>query len=107
MNIEKLDELISKLESVPDQNFDMKEWRKECSCGTVACAGGWAESLGFGHTTAGIAKTLKISYEEADELFYPSETTERRYENISRQDAIRVLHHLRNTGRVNWGLLDD
>ncbi len=38
MNIERLQHLITVLENVPAERFDLAEWQ----CGTTACAVGWA-----------------------------------------------------------------
>ncbi len=42
MNIPRIQHLISILETVPPQNFDLGHWSADRDCGTVACVGGHA-----------------------------------------------------------------
>lgn len=44
MNSKRLLKLASLLEKKPEGKFSLKDWRKDNSCGTTACAVGWAAS---------------------------------------------------------------
>jgi hypothetical protein len=40
MNIERLKKCLEAVENLPDVQFDMRNWKREDSCGTVYCAAG-------------------------------------------------------------------
>lgn len=81
------------------------------SCGTTACLGGWCNilsgfaelSLSEGSTNANAREFLGLDEDGARTLFYPPMI--KHYDDITPQDAIEVLEHLRDTGIVNWALV--
>ncbi len=130
MNIENINLLIDTLRSPRAAgHFDMNQWLVDAEgkeftdtvskkavineCGTVACIGGWcdvlAEEQGFTtsdqHSSVSYAaEWLGISYSKAFQLFYPSDG--KMYELTNPLIAARVVEHLRDTGGVNWSIID-
>lgn len=109
LNIQNLDRLISHLEGLPEEKFDMKHLiTQENECGTVACIAGWCNVIGNAHDEYADAITaqawLSISdHGLRDSLFCPDgyyDTPE--IYPLSR--AIRTLKHMRaeflRTGQV-------
>jgi hypothetical protein len=75
--------------------FNMQLWGAEVEgCGTVACIGGWAESM-----WPSDANALDLTYDQKQELFFPSG---RCTNFVTPQRAAGVLRNLAETGRVDW-----
>lgn len=85
------------------------------NCGTVACIGGWAGVLAMGKKTeksaakalANLNETrihefLGLETEVARSLFLPSHKVVGKWSDITPAQAVRVLRHLAETGKVNW-----
>lgn len=79
--------------------FNMAFWNVEChDCGTVACIGGIAETLGgVSFSVAGLPSAL-------DDLFYPR-VVEKNTEEISLDEAAVALRGYLETGRTSWSHL--
>lgn len=113
MNIDRLKHLITVLAAVPDKQFDINNWKEEKSCGTVACALGWAgsdprfkaegfmllpgmyyrpEFMGFTSYGAG-AKFFGISRAESEWLFNPEEY-EDDHDDVTPADVILRINEL-------------
>lgn len=84
-------------------------------CGTVACIAGHAHILktkedpktcffAAGRIVESGKEYLKLSYEDAEELFYANALQEdgQSLDDITPEQAIRTLEHLRDTGEVDW-----
>jgi hypothetical protein len=101
-NVENITILIDYLRELPDENFAMNTWlNKNHMCGTVGCIGGFTKLLlGDFDTMRDTGEKLGITEDAADRLCYPD--IEERYATVTREHAIRVLEHLRETGRVDW-----
>lgn len=119
-----IDKLIEAIELQKLAEFDMCVWRIDHSCGTSACIGGTAEILmsqsmvtlhrqeddAFEWIIEGIAAENIISadhekFEEMkDSLFYTTnaEGFDKDLEDITAEDAVKTLKHLRDTGEVLW-----
>lgn len=101
---------------------ELKDVIEAHPCGTVACIGGFCnllvdepnsyEAHKFDPNSYAAHKFLGIPREDADALFYPGdgqgsyqqELSKRAYA-ASPKDAIRVLEHLRDTGKVDWSII--
>lgn len=99
---------------LPKRKFNMGLWEKHTpSCGTVACIGGWIQTLftdgtrEIGSIEAG--KLIGIDYDQATSLFYPEtdngDLTDLAWKATPAQ-AVRVLDHLKETGKVDWSVMD-
>lgn len=112
MNIENLDKLITHLEGLPDEKFDIAFWYSRngrmvfnyIECKTAACIAGWAAVLA-GEEAAmpprwAAMDWLGLSMRKSKGLFMPSGLDEPK--NFPRARAIDVLKHLRETGEVDW-----
>lgn len=118
-----IDKLIEAIELQKLAEFDMCVWRIDHSCGTSACIGGTAEILMSQSMVTlhrqeddafewieGIAAEDIISadhekFEEMkDSLFYTTnaEGFDKDLEDITAEDAVKTLKHLRDTGEVLW-----
>lgn len=42
---ERLEALAAFVEKLPEERFDMDDWRQESACGTVACLAGWTPEV--------------------------------------------------------------
>lgn len=128
MNIANLDRLIAALEAASPEMFDMSNyWDTTNSmnnteilmyvkslsappCGTAACFAGWCtflastQDLRF-NRNGGISfmqtgcNFLGLDFPTATDLFHPQHRDDW---NISRDDALKLLRHLRATGEVRW-----
>lgn len=126
MNRERIQILRDHLASLPDDRFDIRFWftddqgephtdihrsvfdPKEVvnECGTAACIGGWAFALFMSEVFVDnenfidqLASLMALTVEEAGELFMP----DGHHAGIqTREDAIRTLDHLLETGEVVW-----
>lgn len=105
-----LDILIAHLETIKPEQFDMAEW-----CGTACCIAGHAIALSgkqWDHSVDDqlppsriAANWLDIDYGTAQQLFIPS-MMDKSYDEITLEDALTVLRHYRDTGVVDWDLVD-
>lgn len=115
MNIDRLKHLITVLAAVPDKQFDIDNWKEHNSCGTVACALGWAGSdpqfkaeglqlarpiftphfQGFTGYAAG-AEFFGITREQSEYLFNPDEyeSTYSEVEKVTPADVIARIEEL-------------
>jgi hypothetical protein len=92
--------------------FDHTEYK----CYTVACIAGWAAIMSGGHETVRSPTPSDISKEaqnylglslcEADDLFCASGTRVD-MDDITSQDAVKVLRHLAETGDVDWTIIEE
>jgi hypothetical protein len=64
MHAKRLLKLAALLDTVPRKEFDLNRWKLERSCGTVACACGWAATIPA-FRRAGLS--LKLNSEASDE----------------------------------------
>lgn len=90
MNRERLKILRDHLASLPDERFDMRDWRAERKCGTVACIGGWACALWGGdeqrYSYRFAIKQLGLEEGQGESLFFPQ-----RLDDYTRTDAIAAI----------------
>jgi hypothetical protein len=106
------------------EHFDMRSWTKsrypetptrvelmEHTCGTTACIGGWASALFFPESTHPIyvaedevAYVLGLTDDQVRHLFYPRDDkiNGRTPYDATNVEAVRVLDHLIETGKVDW-----
>lgn len=101
------------LRTVPEDNFNMSEWRGTIAdaavpeerqktgavCGTVACIGGWTE-LVFNINRKAV-KTLGLTEEEAERLFYP-EVGQLCWDELTNEQAAQVIDYFLSTGLIDW-----
>lgn len=120
MNTANITTLANVIENLPPERFNMRSWassqngptptRHEVvhSCGTVACIGGWAESLAKpDEVMASVAEPgfrlaynwLGITREQAEELFMPDHKP---WGHITQAEAVATLRRLAETGEVKW-----
>lgn len=107
MNRDNIKLVRDVIAALPDEKFAMHDWitsdhDPRHDCGTAACIGGWTATLlltnRFHFDDAGQA--LGLEYNQYVALFCPPGYEQRgRY---TRQDAIRTLDHLLETGEVRW-----
>lgn len=86
-------------------------------CLTTACLGGWCRILQentvpnvgsqFGSSyLKSTSDFLGIDYEEAENLCYASHT--HKYKRIiTVEETLKVLDHLRDTGKVDWSIINE
>ena len=127
-NVENINKVIKAL-SFEQAYFNMRDWTlytglhdispeyPENICGTPSCIGGWCEAImvyegvaeeGDGATyTRDIADWLGIEAKDAYDIFYPGcflfENDSRSAYDATKEDAIRLLERLAETGEVDWG----
>lgn len=94
--------------SIPELGFNMRYWRETkkadkygTRCGTVACIGGWAETV---LKTDDIIEAFGMEDAQYFELCLPGTFTSRG--TITPTQAVRVLRHLAETGIVDWSKAD-
>lgn len=99
---QKLLALAKHLKSIPDKNFDMESWcDNKKSCGSAACALGWASTLFYGLKLEDYGPRYKehegldagaalfgITGQEAQELFLPADYDQQYDEATGRYDAV-------------------
>lgn len=101
-NIPNLDRLISHLEGLPEERFNMGYFRDQHECGTVGCIAGYADLL-FGRWEEVFGD---LDSDQRRSIFLPKGYSNERHGNkafpLSR--AIRTLKHMRSeylrTGEV-------
>lgn len=87
-------------------------------CGTPSCIGGWSEAVmkfergdgingGLTRDQEGVAEWLGLTYDQAEALFYPNSYANEEGEWVSpfyasREDSVKHLRHIIETGEVNW-----
>jgi hypothetical protein len=119
MNIENIDKTIKTIEhhqKVADIFFDMGMFiDTHHTCGTAACIGGFAAIAAKGDKIKKVFKSdkapetigqrfLDLDDETAHDLFYP---TGLEYGfSATAKDAIKVLEHLKKTGKVKWSVVN-
>ncbi|MGQ7794510.1 hypothetical protein ACUN0C_19065 [Faunimonas sp. B44] len=100
MNVERINQLIERLESAPDEIFDMAEWGK--GCGTPACIAGHTVQM-FGTWAEDISEQAKdllgLDWPDAWDLFVPEHKC---LTQITKDEAIGTLKRLVQTGEVEW-----
>ena len=124
-NVENINKVIAAL-SFENAYFNMGDWTNYNGdhseyptnvCGTPSCIGGWCEAImvyegvaeeGDGATyTRDIADWLGIEAKDAYDIFYPGrflfENDSRSAYDATKEDAIRLLERLAETGEVDWG----
>lgn len=89
--------------------FDMKRpypSPSEHPCGTACCIGGWASramQLVYNkppvHISYALAELTDIPKQEAHDICFPVDLD---YESISRDVAVKMLRHYRDTGKIDW-----
>lgn len=92
---------------------DLPEEVYEVKCGTPACICGWVQKIvdpklkgsELGDTTAA-AKALGLTYNDSDNLFYALHAG-KPWSEITRHEAVKVLEHLRDTGKVDWSIIQE
>lgn len=114
--IENLDRLIEAIEGESCRfhdtpvHFNMGYWLTyiDPECGTMACIGGhckllWGEENIYGGAI-GVGLFLGLLETEARLLCYLSRNSYGDYEQVTKEQALTVLKHLRETGEVDWGV---
>jgi hypothetical protein len=88
--------------------FDMKRpypSHSEHPCGTACCIGGWASrAMKLVYGTSGnihnsLAELTNIPANDAYMICFPVDVD---YESISRDVAVKMLKHYRDTGKIAW-----
>lgn len=122
-NAENINKVIAsirgEIEATKDVGFNMSDWvgpaeieaddRTGRNCGTIACIAGHAYLVSGGEdrdatsddVVPAAQEFLDLKSGSADELFYAYGSGESMYD-ITSEQAIRTLEHLRDTGEVNW-----
>lgn len=117
-NTKNINRVIRAIRAEKIAKFNLMYWwagpdgwsatRDTPACDTAACIGGFAEALlrkgrpgGFGLGADGF---LGLDYNQGTELFYPDERVVPDYRAVTKEQAIAVLEHLRDTGEVNWNV---
>jgi hypothetical protein len=116
-------EAASKRRAKPTIGFNMADWRSNMpdrtghKCGTSCCIAGWAflvsegreptkDDARFGKVAdvgaefLGIGRRDVDNWELRDQLFYARGIVDR--DSISPKQAVSVLRHLADTGKVDW-----
>ena len=118
-NIENIDKLIAIIENEDnffnmwdyDYSHFMAEKFKEnnlpipnVECGSPACICGWIEHYIYENEPyeTPAFDWLGLDYCDAHDLFYPPNISSDNWFKISRQDAIKTLEILKDTGIVSW-----
>lgn len=100
MNLERMKILRDHIAALPEEQFDMSDWKREEECGTVACIAGWAcilfstpeETENSG--TAETAETvLDIDCDTSDSLFVGGFSTNHLWD-ITRDEAVEEMDRL-------------
>jgi hypothetical protein len=123
MNIDNINKLIGVLKAT--ETFDMRSYYHDDAapgCGTPACIGGHAQALAGTstpdhpfQTVVDAQEFLDITPEQGSDLFIlggwgvPNEQKRLKVQNyglnkVTREQAVRVLELLRDTGRVRWDM---
>jgi hypothetical protein len=115
MNRENIKKVRDHIATLTPAHFDMKYYETEKGCGTVTCIAGWAKLLlapdePKANATLG-AKLFGLDIEAAWSLFHAGEPDPRNPLYASRwgagpSEAVRVLDHLLETGKVDWSIID-
>lgn len=72
---------------------------------TCGCIKGHAEEI-FGGANICLSEILGVSWETTNELVFPFPVNYMSSQ-ITRQDAINILEHLRDTGHLDWSLMKE
>lgn len=154
MNKERIQNLITHMEEMPNHAFDMNQWmrveieyqdperdgesytgfvgpgrvlaeperfgtlfREKHVCGTVGCIAGHAIVIAMKENAIGKGFTdydsiipaagayLDLTMYDARELF-KARALNGNFDSVTKQQAINVLKHLRDTGDVDWDMMD-
>jgi len=99
-----------------DLGFSIASYKTDLGCGTVACIAGWivfADSpIDFAMAHETLIPTLAreitgLTAEEAADLFLPSLPAGITWGSVTPEQAIVVLEHLRDTGEVDWMVIEN
>jgi hypothetical protein len=108
MNRENIKKVRDHIAGLPPEQFAMDAW----TCGTCACIGGWTARLFLPPdelwSLSGVRRALGITSEDAERLFFwgGAGPTTVKWSDTTAGQAVRVLDHLMETGRVEWSILD-
>lgn len=104
MNIENARKLVSQLERLPDEKFDMGTWIEHGrpACGTTACLAGWCALLNSGPKDNTLEcevfarDWLNLNISQAHHLFYGEfiEDDNRHWATTTRLEAIAELNRM-------------
>ena len=101
------------------QGFDMTDFTHHC--GTPACIAGWSIWEFFGRSDENLDELVQASNktysaiaceylgipgEQGEILFFP-EGFDKPWNEITQQEAARVLRNLAETGQVDWSIIDE
>lgn len=123
MNVENLRIVRDTIALLPPERFNMATWgglqtniyaqlvdqfQLKHDCGTCGCIGGWAQAL---LSKKGEPEEfeprdlLGLTSDEAEELFYPRLPNDRLWNSVTIPEAVKVLDHLIETGKVDWSII--
>lgn len=112
MNTERLREISDWLKAgAPERGgvveFNMAEWsgESESGCGSICCIGGTAQawySKSDGRGWISSSHFLGLTEEQAEELFFASNSVGNQLHTITPAWAARCIDHLIATGVVDW-----
>ena len=127
MNRDRVIQLADAIEnnSIPDLGFNMEYYialpddtnniadRSGNNCNTVACIGGWIAHIAEPTSVESFrdaGEWLDLHFMEANKLFYADGIGFDHHgiplEEITPQDAVKVLRNLAETGNVDWSIID-
>lgn len=102
-NVQNISLLQEVIKSNPEK-FNMNSW-----CGTAKCIGGWCNAiekidpnLGATARERAAANFLGLLPDEADRLFYPWSISLSKWEDITIQEAVDHLEHIKLGNPVDW-----
>ena len=83
----------------------MRSWRRpDPECGTAGCIGAFSDILwgeAVNHSEERLANLLGIGFVAVNNLVYMWNSSFD-LPDVTRDDAVAVLRHLANTGKVQW-----
>jgi hypothetical protein len=103
MNVQALDKLINDVRNCDPAKFDMRH-HQTCMLSFIS------SSMWKGATAREASEVLGISYEDARSLFINVSLTANKkmtLEDITKDEAVVVLEHLKATGKVDWSVARD
>jgi len=96
--------------------FSIASYKTDVGCGTVACIAGWivfADSpIDFAMAREALIPSKAcdiagLTEDEAYELFLPSLPFGISWGSVTPEHAVKVLEHLRDTGEVDWMIIEN
>lgn len=129
MNRENIQKVRDHIAAIPASRFNMGSYfdgptteartyrgMAEGACGSCACIAGHALALLVPNGRSGdyvmrARRLLGLNNREALRLFEPESQDywfmgeELRHESVTRDEAVRVLDHLLETGKVDWSII--